>query len=306
MSDQQYYRILLDDYSAASFTSFDKAYFGTMSDLEGWIKAIEVEKCFAERFSSLTKTFRAYQSGQHNITHNVAYQEVRFLDKVTLLYRESYTAEKLAWEHLNTWQWPYFMSCEKVESEHLWLRCKDRCFMAKFYSLKYGTDPNEQTPAGGMLWGFPEMLEVDDLPLMWNRLAEPEKNFKTLAEAQADWKPSEPPQTLTSANSATIYLEMAELTDARRDVNEADINVREEAVKAMDRTRLQDFRKLLNNLFESGKCYRIEEAMEHINFAKAEISLWMIIDEVPDGRIKKCTQLSMITIEARHLLLQKK
>lgn len=101
-------------------------------------------------------------------------------------------------------------------------------------------------------------------------------------------------------------MEIAELTDARRDVNEADINVREEAVKAMDRTRLQDFRKLLNNLFESGKCYRIEEAMEHINFAKAEISLWMIIDEVPDGRIKKCTQLSMITIEARHLLLQKK
>lgn len=46
--------------------------------------------------------------------------------------------------------------------------------------------------------------------------------------------------------------------------------------------------------------------MEHINFAKAEISLWMIIDEVPDGRIKKCTQLSMITIETRHLLLQKK
>ena len=34
--------------------------------------------------------------------------------------------------------------------------------MAKFYSLKYGTDPNEQTPAGGMLWGFPEMLEVDE------------------------------------------------------------------------------------------------------------------------------------------------
>ena len=60
---------------------------------------------------------------------------------------------------------------------------------------------------------------------------------------------------------------MAELTGARRDVNEADINVREEAVKAMDRTRLQDFRKLLNNLFESGKCYRIEEAMEHNNFA---------------------------------------
>ena len=91
---------------------------------------------------------------------------------------------------------------------------------------------------------------------------------------------------------------MAELTDARRDVNEADINVREEAVKAMDRTRLQDFRKLLNNLFESGKCYRIEEAMEHINFAKAEISLRMIINEVPDGRIKKCTHFYWCACES--------
>ena len=96
MSDQQYYRILLDDYSAASFTSFDKAYFGTMSDLEGWIKAIEVEKCFAERFSSLTKTFRAYQSGQHNITHNVAYQEVRFLDTVICTPSILFSQRKIA------------------------------------------------------------------------------------------------------------------------------------------------------------------------------------------------------------------
>ncbi len=35
MSNYQYYRILLDDYSAAAFTSFDKAYFGTMVDIEG-------------------------------------------------------------------------------------------------------------------------------------------------------------------------------------------------------------------------------------------------------------------------------
>lgn len=41
----------------------------------------------------------------------------------------------------------------------------------------------------------------------------------------------------------------------------------------MDRTRLQDFRKLLNNLFESGKCYRIEEAMEHMKkTSKMELS----------------------------------
>lgn len=62
---------------------------------------------------------------------------------------------------------------------------------------------------------------------------------------------------------------MAELTDARRDVNEADINVREEAVKAMDRTRLQDFRKLLNNLFESGKCYRIRRRQEEEDLKKS-------------------------------------
>ncbi len=60
--------------------------------------------------------------------------------------------------------------------------------MAKFTGLKYGTAPDEQEAFNDMLWGYPEMLETDDRPLMWNRLAEPEKEFKTLAEAQTDWE----------------------------------------------------------------------------------------------------------------------
>lgn len=31
----RYYRLLLDDFSAASFTSFSKSYFGTFEQMEG-------------------------------------------------------------------------------------------------------------------------------------------------------------------------------------------------------------------------------------------------------------------------------
>ena len=36
----KYYRLLLDDYAAPSFTSFDKDYYGTLDQLHGFFNAI--------------------------------------------------------------------------------------------------------------------------------------------------------------------------------------------------------------------------------------------------------------------------
>ena len=35
--DEQYYCLHLDDYSAAAFTSFGKAYYGTMAEIKAFI-----------------------------------------------------------------------------------------------------------------------------------------------------------------------------------------------------------------------------------------------------------------------------
>ena len=40
----RYYRLLLDDYSAASFTSFDKDYFGTLEQIDGFFQAIKADE----------------------------------------------------------------------------------------------------------------------------------------------------------------------------------------------------------------------------------------------------------------------
>lgn len=45
----RYYRLLLDDYSAASFTSFSKDYYGTLEQIGSLFEAIKQDEELAER-----------------------------------------------------------------------------------------------------------------------------------------------------------------------------------------------------------------------------------------------------------------
>ena len=52
MLDLPYYRLELDDYAAAAFTSFSKEYFGTLDDIRGLITALEQdEETFIVRYA---------------------------------------------------------------------------------------------------------------------------------------------------------------------------------------------------------------------------------------------------------------
>lgn len=185
-----YYRLELDDCAAASFTSFGKYYYGTMEDLRGFFGELSRDRDFKDRYKSLTSTFRAFEEGQQNLTHHVAYREVPFLVPVRLLHKEKITLENHEWEHTNTWGWPYYMRCEKVESEHLWLACGRECCRATkavFSKLQYSGVIGRWTTVGTMLMGFPCILTGKPSGF-WNRLAEPEKQFNTREEAHQDWE----------------------------------------------------------------------------------------------------------------------
>ncbi len=189
-TNPKYYRLELDDYSAASFTSFGKYYYGTLEDLRGFFGELALDEDFKDRFKDLTSTFQAFEEGQQNLNHNVAFREVPFLVPVRLLHKEKITMENYEWEHTNTWGWPYYMRCEKVESEHLWFACgREYCRTTKavFSKLQYTGTIGEWSNVGTMLWGFPCIL-VGDSSGFRNRLAEPEKFFKTKTEAQRDWE----------------------------------------------------------------------------------------------------------------------
>lgn len=66
---ERYYRLLLDDYSAASFTSFSKEYFGTLEQLNGLFDDIRSKENTAERYSDILSVFDRFLSGEKNLTH---------------------------------------------------------------------------------------------------------------------------------------------------------------------------------------------------------------------------------------------
>ena len=135
-----YYRLELDDYSAAAFTSFGKYYYGTLEDLRCFFGELAHDEKLKKQFKELLSTFQAFEEGQQDLSHSIAYRKVPFLVPVQLLHREPVTLENYKWTHINTWDRPYYMRCDEVKSEHLWLACDGeycRATKAMFSRLQY-------------------------------------------------------------------------------------------------------------------------------------------------------------------------
>lgn len=66
---KEIYRLQLDDYSAASFTSFGKDYFGTFDQMRELFNAIRCNEDFVSQSSDILTTFDRYLAGEKKITH---------------------------------------------------------------------------------------------------------------------------------------------------------------------------------------------------------------------------------------------
>ncbi len=187
---EKYYRLLLDDFSAASFTSFDKSYFGTQEQIKGLFDDIRSDEEMVKRFANILSVYDRYLAGETGITHNVAYQEVPFLVPAKVLWAETSVLTDYEWTHYNTWEWPYYMKCDKAESTHIWFTCRRkycRCILTRFTNLRYGTDKEEYKPLGGMIWGYPGQIQ-GEIGNLYNQLYVTEKRFDHKPEAFNDWR----------------------------------------------------------------------------------------------------------------------
>ena len=156
-----YYRLELDDYSAAAFTSFGKYYYGTLEDLRCFFGELAHDEKLKKQFKELLSTFQAFEEGQQDLSHSIAYRKVPFLVPAQLLHREPVTLENYKWTHINTWDRPYYMRCDEVRSEHLWLACDGeycRATKAMLSRLQYTGTIGRWNHVGTMLWGFPCIL----------------------------------------------------------------------------------------------------------------------------------------------------
>lgn len=179
MNDLPYYRLELDDYSAASFTSFNKYYFGTMEDIREFINALEADERTRKNHADLIAIFHRYEQGETDLQHNVAYRKVPFLVPAKVLYKMPAIYLDHQWEHTNLWGFPYYMRCRKAEAEHIWLQCEKqhyRCVKVRFTDLQFGTIVGEWDTVEDRFWGYPKILACE-MPFTWNRLAEIEKEL---------------------------------------------------------------------------------------------------------------------------------
>ena len=179
---------MLDDYSAASFTSFGKAYYGTLEQIAGFINSIENDADLDGRFTELIAAFRQYCSGDLSVTHNVAYQKVPLLEPVKLVGSATQRLDNYRWNHKNTWGWPYAMRCDTVETQHYWISAEGyyaRCVVALFENLAYHGVGREWNQVGNMLWGFPHIIESSG-NLVTNTLLVEEKRFSKRKDMLAD------------------------------------------------------------------------------------------------------------------------
>lgn len=184
----RYYRLLLDDYSAASFTSFDKDYFGTLKQIDGFFQAIKADEDMAKRQEYILSIYEQFLAGKKTISHNVAYREVPFLVPAKILGEHNSVLIDYSWEHLNTWRWPYMMKCDKAESTHLWISCYgkySRCIQTRFTNLYYDGLGSGFRKHTGSAWGFPHQIECEGVNTFCRLFVE-EKVFKNKAEAIND------------------------------------------------------------------------------------------------------------------------
>lgn len=184
----RYYRLLLDDFSVASFTSLNKSYYGTLEQINGFFEYMRSNEKIAEHFADIIETFDKYCSGDRKITHYVAYQEVPFLVPAKILGTDKTLLTNYEWIHFNTWEWPYYLKCDRAESTHIWVSCRGeycRCIQTQFTNIQYGTDKDNYKPLGEMIWGYPGQIQ-GELGNLRNQLFVVEKSFGKKDETNND------------------------------------------------------------------------------------------------------------------------
>ena len=170
------------DYAAPSFITTDKPCYGTREDICGFVLANREDK------QELEELNQAYGLSVPGIIGADGGEKSQAAE---LLYTEEAVTADCQWEHLNVWGFTYLMKCQRAVSRHFWIRDGEkylRCVKARLYGLMHsGFEEDQWVDMGERIWGYPHLIEYKaDEKLLVNTLAETEKYFDTLEEAQAD------------------------------------------------------------------------------------------------------------------------
>lgn len=151
--NEKYFGISLYDYATPSCCSFDKPYFGDVTDL----------KAFQENLKSnpeLQDCLKQFLNGDVKVTHTLYSSEQILGKKVQLFEKKEFIIDKpYKWSHKNIWGFDYIMQFSKCENEHIWIKAGKyylRCIKPTFYDLKYFNELTTNYDEIKHFWGQPD------------------------------------------------------------------------------------------------------------------------------------------------------
>ena len=178
--NEQYYRIMLNDYDKPAFVTFDKAYYGSLQQVRTFIEALEQDKRTKRNHEPLIKAFREYESGNTEVTHPVCFHEAKLLTPIKCIGTKQFSLGPRQWDHINIWGFPNPLRYESVDVTFYWFSEKDsycRCLTAQFQNLEMESLNGKWHPLADATWGHPHMVELEDA-CTFNRLAVVESRFE--------------------------------------------------------------------------------------------------------------------------------
>ena len=190
MKKESYYKLTIEDFSAPSFTSCSKSYYGMLNDISGLLETLSKDDKWKNSFLETQEAFKAFMNGDTEVHHNILYENLKFLEPVNLIGSLTYTENNKQWKHINAWEQPYYMRFSKAKIQHLWVVCQNeymRVLKTNITGLQYSSDKKRWVDIKGGFWGFPHMLEFSE-GNVYNRLAVEDKGFETLEAAKADFE----------------------------------------------------------------------------------------------------------------------
>ena len=188
-NEEQYGIIRLLDYGAPSYITFSKSYFGTLSDIEAFIQAIE-QSAPSQDELAIIHAYEEFCSGNREVTIKTSFMNGQFFIPLQILHTARFSAAPYRWIHNNIWDCPNEMLCDRIETKHFWAYDGNlywRFVKAQFKNLQMrDSSVPASCPVKDNFWGHPQTL-VYDAPYTWTRLGERENCFKTLPHMEADY-----------------------------------------------------------------------------------------------------------------------
>ena len=194
--NEQYYRIMLNDYAKPAFVTFDKAYYGSLRQVRSFVEALDQDEQTKQSQAPLIQAFHKFESGNTEVTHPVCFHEDRLLTPVKCIGVKQFSLGPRKWDHINIWGCPNPLRYESVDVTFYWFSEKGsycRCMTAQFQNLEMESLKGTWHPLADITWGHPHIVELEGT-CTFNRLAVVECRFKKHIDLLEDYKRFETPQ----------------------------------------------------------------------------------------------------------------